>query len=88
MHLPGIGMGEARNSRTYGSFISSSGEIEQQIDAILLISDPQMFLPTDEGKVAAEFQQELFQLVLLKKRGIGESAYATRQIKLLAPYQF
>ena len=58
MHLPGIGMGETAELQIENHEAAQAAVKEEQIHPIPFVVDAQPPLASDEGEVAAEFQQE------------------------------
>ena len=63
VHLPGIGMSEFAELQVDHHQTPQLAMEEEQIDAIPFIADAQASLPSDEREIAAEFQQEGFELL-------------------------
>jgi len=60
--LPGVGVRQLANLQVDHDQATPSAVKEEQVDAMPLVTDPQTPLSSDEGEVAAKFQQAVFQL--------------------------
>ena len=61
MHLACVGVSEFANLKVDDDERFQAPVKEQQVNAIPLVADAQPPLPANEGKVVAQFQQEIFQ---------------------------
>ena len=72
VHLPGISVGELADLEVNYHQAAEPAVEEEEVDAIPLVADAQATLATDEGKLAAQLEEEglevvderLFQIVL------------------------
>ena len=62
VHLPRVGVGELADLQVDDDQAAQAAVEEEQVDPIPLVADPQTLLTPDEGEVAAEFEQEVFEL--------------------------